>query len=243
MLADVRLRLASDRTGRGRFETAYEDVQRLWPLKEDHSHYIDQASTAMVRISLAEVGRRLAKTSAIEDANDIWFLTIDEVRSALGKPALPGELTGLVKERRADHQRWSRLRPPKHLGTYPADYDGERIVPDDGEPAELRELRGTPASPGTVTGLAVVVMSPADFGKVARGNILVCRSTAPMWTPLFGVVAGLISEAGGILSHPAVVAREFGLPAVVGVRSATTLIRDGQHVSVSGTSGLITLGD
>jgi len=102
-------------------------------------------------------------------------------------------------------------------------------------------LRGTAASAGSGTGRAVVVMSPDDFDKVRKGDVLVCRSTAPMWTPLFEIVAGLVSEAGGMLSHPAVVAREFGLPAAVGVRGATALIRDGQVINVSGTEGIVRL--
>jgi pyruvate,water dikinase len=241
MLEEVRGRLSAEPDRLARFDRTYDDAQRLWPLKEDHSHYIDQASTAMVRIALAEVGRRLVRSGTIDREEDVWFLTLDDARAALARPL---RLAAAVEQRRADRERWARLRPPKHLGTYPAGYDGERSDPEEpAAPGDLRELRGTPASPGDAAGPAVVVMSPADFGKVRPGDVLVCRSTAPMWTPLFGVVAALVSEAGGILSHPAVVAREFGLPAVVGVRSATSLIRDGQTVTVSGGAGLVQLGD
>jgi pyruvate,water dikinase len=134
------------------------------------------------------------------------------------------------------------LTPPRHLGSYPPDYDGEReeapLALDD-----ARELRGTAASQGEATGTARIVMSPDDFHKIQPGDVLVCRSTAPMWTPLFEVISGLVSEAGGILSHPAVVAREFGLPAVVGVRGATGLIEDGSIVTVSGNDGIVRRAD
>ena len=81
--------------------------------------------------------------------------------------------------------------------------------------------------------------SPAQFGKVRRGDILICRSTAATWTPLFDIVAGLVSEAGGVLSHPAVIAREYGLPAVVGVHRATELISDGDAVRIDGAAGAV----
>lgn len=242
MLADVRGRLRQDPRALAEFEQVYETAQSLWPLKEDHSHYIDQGSTALVRMALAEAGRRLQVNGVVANADDVWFLTIDEVQSALGS-AGGAELATLATQRRADHQRWSRLRPPRHLGSYPAGYDIDSDGTADDPPAELHELRGSAASPGEATGVAVVVLSPEDFPKVRPGNILVCRSTAPMWTPLFQVVAALVSEAGGVLSHPAVVAREFGLPAVVGVQGATGLVRDGQILTVSGSSGLVRLGD
>ena len=84
-----------------------------------------------------------------------------------------------------------------------------------------------------------MILTPDEFGKLNSGDILICRSTAPMWTPLFRVAAALVSEAGGVLSHPAVVAREVGLPAVVGITGVTSTIKDGQTVTVSGTDGLV----
>ncbi|MFW6195611.1 MAG: PEP-utilizing enzyme [Chloroflexota bacterium] len=233
----VREKLSSDPHQLAEFDELYETAQSLWPLKEDHSHYIDQGSTAMVRIALAEVGRRLASKGVIEDAEDVWYLDLDEALDALVANS-PDSKTEEVSQRKADIERWSKLTPPRHLGSYPPDYDGER---EDAQPAlnEARELRGTAASQGEATGTAKVVMSPDDFDKIQPGDVLVCRSTAPMWTPLFEVISGLVSEAGGILSHPAVVAREFGLPAVVGVQGATGLIEDGSVVTVSGTDGVV----
>jgi phosphohistidine swiveling domain-containing protein len=221
------------------FNTAYALAQRLWPLKEDHSHYIDQGSMAMVRIVLAEVGRRLEANGAIEHSNDVWYLDLDEAKTAL-IAEVPQGLKELVAERGADRERFSKLTPPKHLGTFPPDHDS---VEEEVEPVESRgTLRGTAASKGEVTGIARVVMSPDDFHKVRQGDVLVCRSAAPMWTPLFRVISALVSESGGVLSHPAVVAREFNLPAVVGVRFATSRITDGQPVTVSGTDGLVHAG-
>jgi pyruvate,water dikinase len=238
MLARVREAGASQPAKLDQFEKAYRLAQQLWPLKEDHSYYIDQASTALVRIALAEAGRRAHGAGAIASADDVWFITLPELEAALhGKP--PDGLKVLVQERRSDRQRFSRLTPPKYLGTFPPGHEAANGHQPAAEVAGT--LRGTAASRGEATGTARVVMSPADFPKVQRGDVLVCRSTAPMWTPLFEVVSALVSEAGGILSHPAVVAREFGLPAVVGVAGATQRIADGQPVTVSGTEGLVHL--
>ena len=111
----------------------------------------------------------------------------------------------------------------------------------DGLEAGASVLRGVAGSKGTATGPAVVVRSPDEVGKVKAGDVLVCTSTSPTWTPLFGTVAALVSDSGGALSHTAIVAREYGLPAVVGVRYATSTISDGQVVTVDGTSGAVVL--
>jgi pyruvate,water dikinase len=220
------------------FEDVYARGQQTWPLKEDHSHFIDQASTALVRVALAEVGRRLASTGKLASADDVWFLDLAEAKGALTGDGA-AHLKALTADRRETRASQSKLTPPKYLGTFPPDHEAAKSMERDLSAEGSSTLRGAAASKGEATGIARVVLSPDDFGKVQRGDILVCRSTAPMWTPLFEVVAALVSEAGGILSHPAVVAREFNLPAVVGVPRATSLIRDGQPVTVSGTDGLV----
>lgn len=219
-----------------KFENDYALGQQIWPLKEDHSHYIDQASTAIVRIVLAEVGRRLKTSGAIGSADDVWYLDLDEAKAALTGDA-PAGLEHLISERRAIREKFSKVTPPKYLGTLPADH--EEATKPDALVESSGTLRGSAASKGEASGIARVVLSPDDFHKVGKGDVLVCRSTAPMWTPLFRVISALVSEAGGVLSHPAVVAREFNLPAVVGVPNATDLIQDGQPVTVSGTDGLV----
>ncbi len=223
-----------------RLEEQFALGQQIWPLKEDHSHYIDQASTALVRILLAEVGRRLQQNGAIQDADDVWYLNLEEAGQSLLSNA-PAGIRQTVSDRRADRERFSKITPPKYLGTMPSDHEAAEQAADGANPAGENSgtLRGSPASGGEVSGVARVVLSPDDFHRVRDGDILVCRSTAPMWTPLFKIISALVSEAGGVLSHPAVVAREFNLPAVVGVQNATNLIKDGQLLTVSGTDGLV----
>jgi pyruvate,water dikinase len=119
--------------------------------------------------------------------------------------------------------------PPSRFGGDSTGSDDERV------------LRGTGASAGVVRGPARVVLGPDDFGKVGPGDIIVAPSSNPSWVPLFSIAAGLVTNTGGVLSHAAVVAREFSLPAVVGTREATLRITDGQIVELDGTTGLVRL--
>ena len=107
-------------------------------------------------------------------------------------------------------------------------------------PTSPEALRGTPGSHGTVTGTARTIRGPSDFSLVKPGDILICPYTDPAWTPLFRVAAGVITETGGALSHAAIVAREYGIPAVLGVPDALNLIASGQQLTLDGTAGTIT---
>jgi pyruvate,water dikinase len=102
-------------------------------------------------------------------------------------------------------------------------------------------LTGVAASPGTISGTARVVLSEADFGRLQRGDILVCRATTPAWTPLFLVASGVVADTGGALSHAAIVAREFGTPAVLGTKVATRTMLDGARYVVDGSEGRVYL--
>ncbi|WHS36195.1 PEP/pyruvate-binding domain-containing protein [Auritidibacter ignavus] len=108
-------------------------------------------------------------------------------------------------------------------------------------PEQVDALHGVPGSHGMVTATARVVRSPSDFPTVTRDEILICPYTDPAWTPLFAVAAGVITETGGVLSHAAIVAREYGIPAVLGVVGATTRIEDGSRITIDGSAGTVTL--
>jgi pyruvate,water dikinase len=236
LINDAREKTSGDPDLRERFDAALSPAENLWPLKEDHSYYIDQASASIIRITLAEIGRRLAANGTLEQADDVWFIDIEEAELGINDNA-PANIQFLVNERRAERDANSRLTAPKYLGTAPPDH--EALQSSEQTQDGVTALKGTAASKGEATGIARVILSPDEFGKLNNGDILICRSTAPMWTPLFRVASALVSEAGGVLSHPAVVAREVGLPAVVGIIGATSKIRDGQMVTVSGTDGLV----
>ncbi|MCE3550076.1 phosphoenolpyruvate synthase [Pseudonocardia sp. RS11V-5] len=188
------------------------------------------------RTDLLAVGEVLAEAGRIAAARDVVHLTTDDCRAGLAG----ADLRALVVTRRAAYDRERRRRHvPRILlsdGTEP------EAVPDpDAPPVARGELRGTPASAGVVEGPARVVSDPAD-ARLEPGEILVCPSTDPGWTPLFLTAAGLVMEMGGTNSHGAVVAREYGIPAVVGVPGAVARIATGRRVVVDGTAGRVRPG-
>jgi len=150
-------------------------------------------------------------------------------------------LRALVAERKRELARQRAIQPPPVIGKAreerPADrFDGERF-----ESTKADVLRGTGASAGVVRGPARVALSSADFGRIQPGDVIVCPSSNPSWVPVFTIAAGLVTNTGGVLSHAAVVAREFGLPAVVGAAGATTRIADGRTIEIDGTQGTVRL--
>ncbi|MBI3975966.1 MAG: phosphoenolpyruvate synthase, partial [Armatimonadetes bacterium] len=186
------------------------------------------------------VGRRLVEAGVLADPGHIFFLHADEIAPALRGPR---NLRSLIAQRRAEHQRWRDVRPPRYLGRPPGvPAQPNRFEPPPvAQPADEKVLRGIGASPGVVRGRTRVALSPDDFERVGSGDVLVCPSSNPSWVPLFGIIAGLVTNTGGALSHAAVVAREFGVPAVVGTGEATRRLREGQMVEVDGTAGEVRL--
>jgi pyruvate,water dikinase len=188
------------------------------------------------RTDLLAVGEALAGAGRIDLADDVVHLTVDDCRAGL----TGADLRALVATRRAGYDRERRRRHvPRILlsdGTEP-----EALPDPAAPPARPGELRGTPASAGVVDGPARVVLDPTDpaGARLEPGEILVCPSTDPGWTPLFLTAAGLVMEMGGVNSHGAVVAREYGIPAVVGVPGAVARIATGQRVVVDGTEGRV----
>ncbi|GLW20651.1 putative phosphoenolpyruvate synthase [Microbispora amethystogenes] len=178
---------------------------------------------------------RLVQAGVLREKDDIFFLRFEELREVVRTDAVNAEL---IQERREAFRSYEALTPPRVLTS-----DGEvvtgRYLRDDAPPGALV---GLPVSAGTVEGRARVItdMARADL---EAGDILVTTYTDPSWTPLFVSVAGLVTEVGGLMTHGAVIAREYGLPAVVGVEQATRLIRDGQRIRVHGTDGYVQILD
>src|SRR5207249_12107790 len=172
-----------------------------------------------------------AERRLLNEPQNTLFRTLPEARRAVAGE----ELGGTVAERRATYRReLARRRIPRVLlsdGT-----DAETVLPAAADGA----IRGTPASPGVARGVARVIRSPAG-ARLEPGEVLVAPSTDPGWTPLFLTASALVMEMGGMMSHGAVVAREYGIPAVVGVAGATEQITTGQLVSVDGSAGTVTI--
>ena len=189
----------------------------------------------MVRASLLDAGAELVSAGRIERADDLFFLHVDELLSLSERPS--ESLKALVAERRAVDAREARRRqvPRVLVGDGRAFYEGLSAPTTSGD-----ALGGSPVSPGVVEGVVRVVFDP-HATQLLPGEILVCPGTDPAWTPLFMSAGGLITEVGGMMTHGSVVAREYGIPAIVGVHQATSRLHTGQRIRVDGSSGVITV--
>ncbi len=222
-----------------RFEDGLALALDVGPLTEGHNYWLDRMLQAHLHRFAVRIGRRLVEAGVLDAPAHLFFLHADEVAEALLKP---NNLRPLIAQRRAEHQRWREVRPPRYLGRPPEEPPPpNRFEPPPREQPDDQMLRGIGASPGVVRGRVRVAVSPDDLERVGAGDVLVCPSSNPSWVPLFGIIAGLVTNTGGALSHAAVVAREFGVPAVVGTGEATRLLQDGQLVEVDGTAGEVRL--
>lgn len=236
----VRAALADQPDELERFERLLDVARRVGPITEIHNYWIDRMGQAAMRRLALRTGARLAREGVVEVDDDVFYLDREEIAALLREPA---DRRILIAERRERHELQQRMAAPRVVGrpleppTGPVDrFDGARV-----ESTEADVLRGTGASAGQVRGPARVVLTSTEFARVQRGDIIVCPSSNPSWVPIFSIAGGLVTNTGGVLSHAAVVAREFGLPAVVGTRDATARIRDGQQVEIDGTAGTVRL--
>lgn len=229
-----------------RFEAMLAAAQVGLLLTEDHGFYIDAYATSLLCDLLGEMGRRLVADRVLDHPDDVLMLGYDDLRVAALD--LPGtDPRTLVEDRRARLAPYADVTPPPVLGTMPSGPPPDSPLTRLTMKAAVRSapssdpdvVTGAAGSAGRVTGVARVVRSLADADALAPGEVLVAETTAPPWTPLFGVAAAVVTDTGGILSHSAVVAREYGIPAVVGAGTATTTIRDGDLVEVDGEAGVV----
>jgi pyruvate,water dikinase len=190
-----------------------------------------------MRLALRIAGERLVSEGVLDEKDDIFFLHLNEMKS-LGR----GELTdarSLTASRKADYLRQLKVRRIPRImlsdGTAFYDYAGKIAVDEN-------SILGSPVSAGVVEGRVHVVMNP-NGARLEPGEIMVCPATDPAWTPLFLTAGGLITEVGGMITHGSVVAREYGIPAVVGITDATTILKTGQLIRLDGSTGLVTLLD
>jgi len=209
---------------------------------EDHNFYLDQKALYWYRQPIIEAGRRFSAAGWLEAPRDVAFLPLDQVIAALSHGEVaPGALAAQAAAARAELDRWAEVEPPPTLGTVYGDPDENSAkapqVPSG--PEDPRVLVGTPASPGTATARARVALSLDDAAALEPGEILVTTTTNPAWSPLFPMLAGLVTAVGSPLSHGAIVAREFGIPAVVAVPDVTGRIATGQWLTLDGSAGQV----
>ncbi|MGN7198566.1 PEP/pyruvate-binding domain-containing protein [Arthrobacter sp. SAFR-044] len=222
---------------RGRFVAlCLRRARQLSGLRELPKFYIVLVLAEMHR-QLTAVGDALARTGSIAAPGDVFFLDFDELRVALRGADLKDVVAG---RRRTYDVELRRRRIPRLLLSDGTDVEAAMMAASAAQPgrAAADRLTGTPASAGTATGKVRVVLDPVG-AHIEPGEILVAPSTDPGWTPLFMTAGALVMEMGGVISHGAVVAREYGIPAVVGVAEATVRLRDGQSITVDGAAGTV----
>ncbi len=220
---------------RGLF-TWLSDRYVLWLPFREAAKYTWLLGLEQARRVYLELGRRLAKAGHLKAMDDVFWLRLNEL-SVWAETGTVSWTQEIVESRARQWREWTRIRPPSLI-------IGTRGVESTAAPAhragESVLLRGTPASSGRAEGIARMITDP-HRADLRPGEILVTRYTDPAWTPLFFTAGALVTEIGGVLSHGAVVAREVGLPAVVGVAEATTRIKSGQRLKVNGADGTVLL--
>jgi rifampicin phosphotransferase len=238
-------KLASDPAKVRRFDELMEAAKYNTRVVEDHSYWIDQMGVAALRRFLLSLGKRLTERGVFDRSDDVLYLYKDEIRQALSEKV---DFRSAVAERRAALEVAKTIVPPDHLGeATPANPDPFFVAIVDKmlgflpiEPStDPSIITGVAASPGTAQGTVKVVRTLVEASKLQQGDIMVCEMTVPTWVPLFATVRAVVADSGGILSHCAIVAREFGLPAVVGTRVGTTTLRDGMTITVDGARGMV----
>ena len=196
------------------------------------------------RVALA-IGDRLARAGALAARDDVFMLTWGEIEELLaGRAMFPYSVRRLVDLRRSEHARLAAMSPPDSMSLGEGEYlpagaprpGRNSPVPLPASP-DAEAMRGTSACGGKTTARAAVLADVSASHRLARGDVLVTRQTDPGWGPVFCLISGLVIERGGMLSHGAILAREFGLPCVVGVKDATRRIRHGSVVTVDGDAG------
>ncbi len=247
-------------TERSRFERALARAERVYPIREGNELFTVSVPVALLRYAVLEIGARLADRGLLSRRDDVFFLELGDARAAL---AGGGDRRALVTRRRGE-RAWIEQHPgPASYGVEPDPpvldglppearfaaeamlWDLERLYESSAsgrrQAADAHTLTGVAASAGRYTGTVRVIMDESGFGKLRPGDVLVCPITSPVWSVLFGSVGALVTDTGGHLAHAAIIAREYGVPAVLATGNATELLRDGQLVTVDGSAGTVEL--
>ncbi len=250
---------------RDAFTAMRELARTVYPFVENHNFYVEHWHHSIFWNRVREFGQVLANGGFLEDSEDIFYLHRFEIHDALydlctgwatGTPARgPTYWPAEVAERKRILERLREWSPPPALGVAPAEVTEPftvmlfGVTTDtvnqwlEGDADDATQLRGIAASQGVAEGLARVITSVGQLDEVQTGEILVCPITAPSWAPVFSRIRGAVSDIGGIMSHAAIVSREYGLPAVVGTGYGTKRIRTGQRIRVDGDTGAVTILD
>ncbi len=256
--------LLSSDDERAAFDQMVGLARVVFPYVEDHKFYCEHWFTTRFFGKIREFGELLARKGVLAEAEDVFQLHHTEVDQALadvmlawaagGTPLGAAHFGPIIAERKRMLEAMREWSPPPAIGPVPEALNDPAVRMLWGVTAEtlatwaatasgdgLSEIHGYAASSGVVEGVARVLRSVNDIGQIRDGEILVCPVTAPSWAPVFGKIKAAVSDIGGTMSHAAIVAREYGMPAVVGTGHATKLIRTGQQIRVDGDRGIVTI--
>jgi pyruvate, water dikinase len=258
--------LLTSGTEREAFDQMLGLCRLVFPYVEDHKFYCEHWFTTRFFQKIRAFGELLARKGVLEQADDVFHLQHNEIDQALadvmlawaagGEPAGAAHLRPVITERKRMLEVLRAWSPPPALGPVPEALNDPAVQMLWGITQDTIEswytqdtagdsttVRGYAASPGIVEGTARVLRDVNEIGQIRDGEILVCPVTAPSWGPVFGKIKAAVSDIGGTMSHAAIVAREYGMPAVVGTGQATKRIKTGQRVRVDGDRGVVTILD
>ncbi|HEX8205965.1 MAG TPA: ThiF family adenylyltransferase [Solirubrobacteraceae bacterium] len=236
---------------RDQFEILMRAAREATVIQDDHNFWIDFCCAYRMRRVMLEVGRRMADAGVLDARDDVFLLEPDELRETMR--SLPDlDRRELAAERREAMNEFADYDPPRHLGTERVGMRAENpvtrfmtkfygIPPAPSDRPDL--ITGLPGSSGRARGVARVIKHVSEMDRLGEGEILVAPTTAPPWTPVFATAGAVVTDSGGVLCHAAVVAREYGIPAVVGTALATQAIADGALVEVDGAAGEVRILD
>jgi pyruvate,water dikinase len=262
VVAEYRDLLSSDED-REAFDGKLGLARVVFPYVENHNFYIEHWTMSVTWRKLRELGATLAKEELLADPTDLYFIRRDEVNEllydyyvnwAVNSPSVSkAHWAPIIERRREIHAKLDAWQPPKALGappeviTEPFTIMLWGITSESvnnwlgGDEANENELTGMAASPGMVEGVARIVYSPEEVGDLEQGEILVAPITAPSWAPVFPKIQACVTDIGGMMSHAAIVCREYGVPAVTGTGFGTDKIKTGDRIRVDGSAGTVTI--
>ena len=197
----------------------------------EYPKYIIVGQYWIIKQALLKEAVKLMQKGVIREKEDIYYLSFEELREVVRTNRLD---YSIITKRKEEHKVYEKLTPPRVMTS-----EGE-VISGEYDTGNIPKgaLAGVPVSSGTIEGRARVILRMED-ANIEEGDILVTTFTDPSWTPVFVSIKGLVTEVGGKMTHGSVIAREYGLPAVVGVENATKLIKDGQRIRVNGTEGYV----
>lgn len=219
------------------YKMAIKLAQRGIKLREQ-ARMIQSLMFGEIRLITLQIGERLMQKQYFTSAEDVFYLSSAEVADIVnGKCQFPEQIMETIKMRKEQHQRYEKQDPPEFFFLDKGEH--LKVVNNDLTNLDSSQLKGLGVSGGKVTGTVKIILDPVADNRLEPGDILVTRSTDPGWTPLLLVAGGIVLEKGGLLSHGAIVSREFGIPAIVAVEGAIQKLKDGTKIAIDGDTGMI----